>query len=60
MKQAYLHIDVMRGERFVKTIHMPYCPAFKVTSEQIAEYIKDKFPVLSAGGKFTFHVYCDE
>jgi len=50
----------MRGERFVKTIHMPYCPAFKVTSEQIAEYIKDKFPVLSAGGKFTFHVYCDE
>lgn len=60
MKQSFLHIDIMKGERFVKTIHMPYCPVFKVTSEQIANYIKDKFPSLSGGGgEFTFHVYYD-
>ena len=56
MKKSFLHIDIMRGESFVKTAHMPYNPLFRVSSDQVMDYIQKHYPSLYAG-KFTFHIY---
>ncbi len=42
----FLSFDVMMGDRYVCTMHMRYCPAFKVTSEEIKRFVENKRPSL--------------
>lgn len=47
-KVIYADIDVMvnNGHTFYKTLHYPYCPLFKLSIEEIWQWITDKLPSL--------------
>lgn len=46
MARKFLHIDVMDGERYVRTLHMPYLPAFRVKPEDVEKFVRAKCPSL--------------
>jgi len=61
MARKYLHIDVMDGERYVRTLHMPYLPAFRVKPEDVEKFVRAKCPSLmrKGGGKYLHRVLND-
>ena len=52
----FVHFDIMIRGRFVCTMHMPHCPAFKLSIQELRQFVETRRPSLI--GK-TYDVYFD-
>ena len=46
-----LNIDIMNGERFVKTLHYKYSPVFNLEIDEVEKFIREKVPNIRKGYK---------
>ena len=46
-----LNIDIMNGERFIKTLHYKYSPIFNLDLAEVEEFIREKVPTIRKGYK---------
>lgn len=42
----FVHFDIMQGDRYVCTMHMPHCRAFKLSLPEVKTWIEKKRPSL--------------
>lgn len=42
----FIHFDIMQEGRYLCTMHMPHCGAFKVDMLEVVQYVEDKRPSL--------------
>lgn len=50
----YIHIDIMVNGRYLCTMRKPHCPAFRLSIQELRDYIEKQRPSLA--GK-TYDVY---
>ena len=46
-----LNIDIMNGNRFIKTLHYKYSHVFKLALAEVEKFIREKVPTIRKGYK---------
>ena len=46
-----IDIDIMNGDRFVKTLHYNYSPIFNLDLDEVEKFIREKVPTIRKGYK---------
>ena len=46
-----LDIDIMNGDRFIKTLHYKYSPIFNLDLDEVEKFIREKVPTIRKGYK---------
>ena len=52
----FISIDIMNGERFVKTLHYKHSTIFALDLNDVEKFIRDKVPTIRKGYKA---ILCD-